>query len=354
MNIKTNFPLKDLTTFKIGGCAKYFVTVNNEQELNNAVDFAKERAIDIFALGGGSNILVADEGFDGLVIYNKIYKIEKTKIENDHINITVGAGVQWHEFVLNTAYDNLQGLECLCGIPGSVGASPVQNIGAYGQSAGDAVCQVRAFDTNTCIYRNFTNNECNFDYRSSIFNTELRGRYIISEVTFKLIKNAAPILHYRDIKEYFKDTSKPTLIDVCKAVLEIRSKKGMIILDGYEKYNSAGSFFKNPVVNRAEFETIASVADKSGRLDKWYWTSGEDKFKVSTACLIELAGFHRGFTDGAVGISPKHTLSIINHNDAQARDVIAFAKRIQDKVGELFGVSLTPEVQFVGFSSNIS
>ncbi len=347
ITIKESYPLKELTTFKIGGPARYFTEVTNEHEVAEALAFAKGLNLDIFTLGGGSNLLISDNGFPGLVINNKIKGLASRR-NGDGILVTANAGHDWDAFTKFCTEHNWQGVECLSGIPGTVGAAPVQNIGAYGQNAENVVEEVRAIDISTGAPAILDSRECKFGYRKSIFNTSASGRYIITGVTFRLAASAYPNVTHHDLKRYFSSTANITLAQVRDAVLNIRSTKGLLVLNGYERLNSAGSFFKNPVVSGDLFERVEKTVRDMGGCANWYWPQPSGEVKISAACLIQTAGFIRGYRTGNVGISPWHTLALINYGNATACEVIAFARQVQEQVREKFCITLKPEVQCIG------
>lgn len=365
MEIKKNYPLKELTTLKVGGPARYFVKVSTEEEVARALTFARKQDLNVFVLGGGSNILVSDYGFDGLVIKNEIKGIE-TKIKRQVVLLTVGAGENWDDIVGLAVKNNWQGIECLSGIPGTLGAAPIQNINAYGQSFESVCRQVVAVDIKNTKAKTFKNGDCEFSYRDSLFKRST-GRYLITRITLELKRGGDPLLEYRDFQERFSDLrGKPDLRDVRKAVIEVRAKKGYVILPGYECYKSAGSFFLNPIVESSEFRRIRSFverwkskntvkvegATRSGCPDPWFWELPTGKVKLGAACLMETAGFHPGYKKGKVAISPKHALALINLGGAKAKDVLDLAKKIQDRVYNKFSILIEPEVQFVGFKKS--
>lgn len=344
MKIEQNIKLDKYTTLQTGGNAEYFATVITMKDLERSLEFAWQKNISIFILGGGSNILVGDGGYKGLVLHNKL-----TGLEHDGMgNLSVFAGHSWDEFVKYGVENGLQGIECLSGIPGTVGAAPVQNIGAYGQSAGACISEVFAIDIKTGNKIRFTNKDCSFGYRKSIFNTAKKGFYVIYKVNFTLNKNSASEVNYLELVKYFKDQSIVPLTAMRDAVIQIRSKKGMVILEGFEKFKSAGSFFKNPVISDESFRDVEDKVSDKGGCQNWAWPTGEGYVKVSAACLIQLAGYERGFKKGRLGISPYHSLCLVNLGGATSSEVIDFSKEIIDRVYSIFGVTLTPEVQFVG------
>jgi UDP-N-acetylmuramate dehydrogenase len=352
LDVKERFPLGELTTFNIGGPARHFTTVGNEEQAIEALSFAKERQLATFVLGGGSNILIGDGGFPGLVILNRIKGITSL-VEGNSVTVTAGAGEEWDGFTKYCVENGLQGVECLAGVPGTVGAAPVQNIGAYGQSVDKVIESVKAIDSVTGETVAFTNEQCAFAYRTSMFNSSAAGRYVITQVSFRLENGTPPHIIYHDLKNYFAGKHDITLAQAREAALAVRSAKGLLVLDGYERFNSAGSFFKNPLVSAEQFKEIETAVEKTGGCDNWAWPQSSGDVKVSAACLIQSAGFVRGFRRGNVGISPRHTLAVVNYDRATAAEVIAFARQVQEKVKERFGVVLKPEVQFVGFTPDL-
>ncbi|HEX8948099.1 MAG TPA: UDP-N-acetylmuramate dehydrogenase [Dissulfurispiraceae bacterium] len=347
MDIKEHAPLKEFTTFGIGGPARYLAVAESERQFMEAVSFAKQCKAPLFILGGGSNILISDQGFPGLVILSRIKGLHSRE-QDAHMLVSAGAGEDWDAFVKECTGHDWQGLECLSGIPGTVGAAPVQNIGAYGQSVEASIHEVRAINVLTGGITSFANRECGFAYRSSIFNTQQAGRHAISGVTFRLSPGGIPALTYHDLKNCFSGESSVTPAKVREAVLGIRDRKGLLILDGHESFKSAGSFFKNPVLSAAQFEKVKGLI-RDGDCASWAWPMASGEVKVSAACLIQCAGFPRGYRQGDAGISPRHSLVLINHHSATSDEIVALARRIQDEVKGKFWVILKPEVQFVGF-----
>lgn len=351
-DIKEHVPLGPLTTLNIGGSADFFAEPQTPEEMVEALEFAKSRKLPVFIMGGGSNILISDEGFRGLVIDNDIRGIRAEK-KGDCVIVSAGAGESWGSFVKHTVENGWAGVECLSGIPGKVGAAPVQNIGAYGQEASQVIVSVTAIDRNTLETKIFSKEECGFRYRQSIFNSSEEGKYAIVEVVFELRPGGEPTLLYQDLKQYFEGKPKPSLRDVHAAVLEIRAKKGMVIDPQFESYKSAGSFFKNVVVDAGAFAKIKTIVESEDPAAKgWFWPQPDGRVKVSAAKLIELSGFKKGYRDGEAGISPKHALSLINLGSAKAADIIALAKKIISGVEGKFGAKIEPEVIMVGFDWN--
>jgi UDP-N-acetylmuramate dehydrogenase len=264
----------------------------------------------------------------------------------DHILITAAAGEDWDRIVASCVETNLAGVECLSGIPGFVGGTPVQNVGAYGQEIADTLVSVQALDREAEGIVELTRAECGFAYRTSIFNTTHRDRYIVLRVTYSLRKKGIPLVRYPDLQRNLKHSTRPpTLTEVRNAVLEIRASKGMLIVEGDPDCRSAGSFFKNPILTPDEFSRIPS----SGSGDVPCYPASDGNVKTSAAWLIEHAGFAKGFTLGPAAVSRKHTLALVNTGGAQANDIVALAREIRRGVYDRFGIRLTPEPVFVGF-----
>lgn len=341
IKIVENISLANFTTLKIGGDARFFVRAENEAQAVEAFNFAAEHEFELFVLGGGSNVLISDEGFDGLVL-----QIALKGIEIKENIVTAQAGEDWDEFVKICVENNLQGVECLSGIPGLIGGTPIQNVGAYGQEVSETIRSVRVFDRKSRQILELSNAECKFAYRTSIFNTTDKNRFIVIAVTFALEKDAKPKIVYKDLQEYFAGKS-PNLEQTRQAVLEIRRAKSMVIDDADENSRSAGSFFKNPIVPS---EKIAEIADKSGIAEVPHFKFDDQNIKIPAAWLIENAGFHKGFKLGNAGISTKHTLAIVNLGNADAKEIISLKKEIQTRVLQKFGIELIPEPVFVGFN----
>ncbi len=350
MQIKEHVPLAPLTTFGIGGPARYFTEVTTEAEAGEAVRFARARGLWVFVLGAGSNILVSDNGFAGLVIANRIRGITVS----DEGVVRAGAGEAWDRVVAHAVEKRLAGVECISGVPGLAGGAPVQNVGCYGQSADAVIREVRAVSLQTGAIESLTNAQCEFRYRDSFFRRN-PGRYLITEVSLGLIPGGPPTTAYHDVARRLARNPSPTLRDVRDAIIEIRARKGMVLLPGWESFKSGGSFFKNPVVSEDALSGVAARvrnAPSGACAPPWFWEMRDRSIKIAAPCLLECAGFPRGHMDGNVGISPKHALSIINRGGATAAEVVAFATRIRDAVKDAFGIPLAPEVECVGFDAD--
>jgi UDP-N-acetylmuramate dehydrogenase len=341
--IQQNIPLAPMTTLGIGGPARFFAEVRAEDELGGALAFAIRERLPVFVMGGGSNLLVADEGFPGLVI-----RVAIRGIEWRADSVTAAAGEDWDAFVGECVARDLAGVECLSGIPGLVGGTPVQNVGAYGQEVSETIVSVRAYDRQANRIVTLGNAGCGFSYRTSIFNTTARDRYVVLAVSYALRPHGAPALRYPDVKTFFADrAAAPTLREVRDAVRTIRARKGMVIAADDPDSHSAGSFFKNPILTREQLARLE--AEAPDRVPN-YPAIG-DHFKVPAAWLIEQAGFQRGYARGRAGISSKHTLAIVNRGGATAREVLELVEEIQDRVRQRFAIELTPEPVFVGFQT---
>jgi UDP-N-acetylmuramate dehydrogenase len=348
IEIQENVPLAPLTTMGVGGMARYFVRATSIATVERAVGFAQVNGIPLFVLGGGSNLVVSDRGWDGLVLQLGILGLDERE-HDGKVLFDVGAGVDWDHFVAECVSRNLAGVECLSGIPGSVGGTPVQNVGAYGQEVSETIVSVLAFDLTENRVRELSADECGFQYRRSIFNSSQRGRYIILRVTYALVPDGKPDLHYADLQKHFATHGKDlTLGEVRNAVRAIRASKGMLITPGDFDSRSAGSFFKNPVLSSAEHAALLQKAAQRNLEVPSYPALAEQR-KISAAWLVENSGFAKGHIKGSAGISSKHALAIVNRGGASAADIVALKDEIQTRVHDTWGVHVEPEPVFVGF-----
>ena len=346
MYLTEHVPLAPLTTFKVGGPARYFVETKSPSEVNEAVAFARLRELPLFVLGGGSNVVISDAGWPGLVLRIGIKGIDQRSEDGKQL-FEVGAGEEWDKFVAVAVSNHCAGVECLSGIPGSVGGTPVQNVGAYGQEVSETVESVLALDLKDGQLHELCNDACGFNYRTSIFNTSQRGRYIIVRVTYALEPDGEPHIQYADLKKHFSGWGMtPKLSDVREAVRRIRASKGMLITPGDEDCCSAGSFFKNPVLTQEQYAELNKRAAAKG-FEVPSYPALEAQRKVSAAWLVEHSGFSKGFNAGRVGISRKHALAIVNRGEATAADVLELKDHIQERVEEIWGIRLEPEPVFV-------
>lgn len=338
MKITENQSLKELTTFKIGGPARFFCVVSNEDELIEAIGFSKKHKLPIFILGGGSNILVSDKGFDGLVIKVEIKGI-KYEENGNSVKATVGAGENWDEFVSDAVDRGYGGIENLSLIPGTVGASPVQNIGAYGSEVKDTIESVYILDVKDDEYKTFSNSECDFSYRDSIFKKE-KGRYVVLSVNFNLAKDSKLNLTYKDVQEYFsrRQNSNPSLKQVRNAILDIRTNK----LPNLQEYGTAGSFFKNVIVSQAKAKEVLAKYPEI-----IIHSINEKKVKIPLAWILDnICGF-RGKRKGNVGVYKNQALVIVNYGNATSEEVTELAQEMVDSVYAKTGIEIFPEVEYV-------
>jgi UDP-N-acetylmuramate dehydrogenase len=343
LKFQEQIPLAPYTTLRIGGPARFFCEVKTEAELLKAVQFAREHSLSLFVLGGGSNLLVTDTGFDGLVVHMAITSPTKSNPSANHLDVTTAAGTEWNSFVHEICEQGISGVECLAGIPGSVGGTPVQNVGAYGQEVANTITHVRALDLDTLTFTTLTHEQCGFSYRRSIFNSTHRNRYIVTQVNFRFDLDATPNLTYADLQRHFAGRDQaPKPIDVYHAVREIRHNKGMLIVEGEPDSRSAGSFFKNPIVSESLLKEIAGKLTTP--LEKIpHWPAGPGQVKLAAAWLLDQAGFHKGFVMGRAGISSRHTLALINRDHATFADIAALRDTIQREVHHRFHIQLEQE-----------
>ena len=350
IRIQEAVPLAAYTTFRIGGPARFFCEITTESALIEAVQFARQHNLPIFVLGGGSNLLVSDAGFDGLVLHIAIDAPIQPTHSNNFVDYTVTAGTDWNTFVLTLCTQGISGIECLAGIPGSIGGTPVQNVGAYGQEVADTIITVRALDLETTAFVDLPHDQCGFAYRRSIFNSTHRNRYIVTAVTFRFDPRAKPRLTYADLTRHFAGQI-PTPIDIYHAVREIRHSKGMLIVEGEADCRSAGSFFKNPIVPASFLTTIATTLDIPADMIP-HWPADNGLVKLPAAWLLERAGFPKGFTLGNAGISSRHTLALINKGNATAADITKLRDTIRNEVDQRFGIQLEQEPVQPGSENN--
>lgn len=351
MHLLENIPLAPLTTIKVGGRARYFVEAKETGEVQEAVTFARSRALPLFVLGGGSNLVVADSGWPGLVLKVAVGGIVQRggRDEEGKVIFDAGAGESWDKFVSRAVMARCAGVECLSGIPGSVGGTPVQNVGAYGQEVAETIVSVQVFDLRDGEIRELCREACGFSYRSSIFNTSESGRFIVLRVSYALTPEGKPRIRYADLERHFagRETT-PDLAETREAVRHIRALKGMLIVAGDPDCLSAGSFFKNPVLSESQHEDLKRRAAARGLTVPSYPALVTHK-KVSAAWLVEHSGFTKGYGMGRAGISSKHALAIVNRGAATAAEVIALKDQIQHRVEEIWGIRLEPEPVMVGF-----
>ncbi len=343
LQIQEEIPLAPFTTFGIGGPARYFTLAADEAQAEAAVRWARERGLRLFVMGGGSNLLVRDAGFDGLVLKVGVMGVEAC----GDGQYEAGAGEPWDRFVDSMMRVGMAGVECLAGIPGSVGGTPVQNVGAYGQEVSETIEWVRALDLKTVTWVKLRKEQCRFRYRESLFNTDEPGRYLVTRVGYRLVAGGEPKLRYAELERRLSNSEGRvpaglTLLEVAAAVREIRREKGMLLVPGDPDCRSAGSFFKNPIVRTARLKEIAEAAGEEESVVP-HWLAGEGGIKVPAAWLLEKAGFVKGYGEGPARISTRHTLALTNRGGATCADIERLQAEIVKGVRERFGIMLQRE-----------
>lgn len=348
MTPRQRVPLAPFCTLGVGGPAEFFVEAADEAAVLAAVTWASSRHCPVRFLGGGSNLVVADAGVDGLVVRMTLRGVTTRPVDRD-IEVTAAAGEPWDDLVRQSVEQGWAGLECLSGIPGLVGATPIQNVGAYGQEVSERIHTVRALDTRTREVVALEGRDCGFAYRDSRFKSREPGRFAILAVTYRLVPGGAPAVRYAELERHLtaRGIVTPSLADVRASVLAVRRAKSMVLDAADPNRRSCGSFFTNPIVTDEHATKVAAVA---GDPAMPRWRQADGRVKLGAAWLIERAGFTRGQQEGRVGLSTRHALAVVAHDHANARDVVAFARRIQDTVEARFGVRLEPEPVFWGAS----
>lgn len=355
IKIEENFGLKNLTTIKVGGPARFFVRVRKVDELKEAIEYAKKNDLEIFVMSGGSNMVVSDKGFDGLVIQINIDGFELAKEDDKDVWLKVGAGLVFDSVVKRAVMNNWWGIENLSWIPGRMGACAAQNSGAYGQQVGDVVEQLKVLEIRSGEIKIFKKDECGYGYRQSIFNTKDSGQYIVIEVVLKLAKKARPIISYPDVQKYFKERNinKPRISDIRQAIINIRTNK----LPDMTMVGNAGSFFKNILISHDEFDKFLKKieanfglkeAGKAKELKEKYVAGAG--IKILTAWLIDICGL-KGAQVGYVKVYEKQPLVLITEKGkATADEVMRLFKKVRQTVYSKTGLRLEPEPKLIGFS----
>ena len=334
--------LRDYTSLRVGGPAKKFVEVGTESEIIAAIEAAGDSPVLI--IGGGTNILVADSGFQGTVIRITNNSLQAEVDACSGATLTIGAGENWDDFVQTSIERGFAGLETLSGIPGTVGAAPIQNIGAYGHEVSEFITRVRTYDRVKKEVKTFTNLECEFTYRNSHFKSH-PGRYVILDVQFNLRQGEMTMpITYSELAAALGISvgDKAPIAATRKTVLELRAKKGMLLNPADRDSWSAGSFFTNPIVSQEIASKLPADAPR--------WPTTDGRVKTSAAWLIENSGVHKGDTHGGARVSTKHVLALTNAGNATAIDIAELAKSAQKSVYEKFGITLETEVNLVGVS----
>lgn len=352
--IEERVPLAPLTTLGLGGDARWFVRAESEAVLIAALRWARERFLKVALLGGGSNLVVSDAGFDGLVIAIALRGVHST-VRGASVRIDAAAGEPWDELVAHAVERDLAGIECLSGIPGLVGATPIQNVGAYGQEVAQVITAVRVLDRASLQVVALDAEQCGFGYRDSGFKRNPE-RAVVLSVSLSLRLGGEPSVAYAELARALAlraGGSAPSLQQVRQTVLELRRAKSMLLDPADENARSAGSFFLNPVVDAEHAERLAGTAVDLGlianRDDLPRFPAAEGKVKLPAAWLIERAGFSKGERRGAIGISSRHALALVHHGGGTSAELLAFAREIQARVQQRFGVVLELEPVLLGF-----
>lgn len=348
-------PLAPLTTLGVGGAARFLVTVDDEPTLREALHWARLERMPVALLGGGSNAIVKDEGFEGVVIALRTRGIERTRAVDGTVHVTAAAGEPWDDFVARCVAEDLAGVECLSGIPGLVGATPIQNVGAYGQEVSGTIASVRVLDRSTLQTRVLEASECGFAYRDSALK-RAPDRFVVLAVTFALAKGGAPVVRYKELNDALSmlagKRGAPSLKLVRDTVIGMRRSKSMVVDPNDENRRSAGSFFLNPIVRTRAADALAAQLFDEGVIkdprELPRYAAAPGYTKLPAGWLIERAGFKKGERRGAVAISTKHSLSLVCHDGATARALLAFASEISTGVRQRFGIELVREPVVLG------
>jgi UDP-N-acetylmuramate dehydrogenase len=357
LNLLENISLKDFTTIQTGGPARFFLNCKTDEEIKQALTFSKSKNIPTFTLGGGSNLLVSDAGFSGLVLQ---VATESLSIESDG-RVRASSGINWDQLVMTCCQRGLSGLEALSGIPGRVGATPIQNVGAYGQEVSNVIDEVCALEKTTLRSVTFKSNECQFDYRQSRFKCADFDKFIITSVTFQLSRSTPPQLAYEELitsvesdPNWLGSTREQKILLAREHVLGIRAKKGMVLNSNDPDTRSVGSFFVNPVVSQSMRDKLAEDASKSPNARPFIaHRVSANMWKLSAAWLIENAGIKKGQSLGGASISSKHVLALTNAGNASTRDILALADVVTQAVKQKYGILLEREPVFIGDTTSL-
>ncbi len=350
IDLRQEEPLAPMTTLELGGAAQWFTVAEDDNTLVDALNWAARRELPVTVLGGGSNVVVADEGIQGLVVQIATRGVEVRRDGDDAV-MTVAAGEDWDGIVALAVEQHLAGLECLSGIPGTAGATPIQNVGAYGAEVGEVLESVRLLDRGTTEVHHAGPADLCLGYRSSRLRRE-PGRFIVLSVSFRLAVGGAPLVRYPEVARLLDSrSSQPSLAQVREAVIELRRSKSMVIDPDDPNRRSAGSFFKNPILTQAAVDEFMLRVSQTGLTEDPPLYPTADGVKIPAAWLIEKAGFEKGLRTGNVGLSSRHSLALVNCGDGSTAELLALAREIQDGVKERFGVRLEPEPVFLGFDT---
>ncbi len=340
MTILENYSLAGLNTFKIDSKSRYFAVIKSDTDLVEAAFFVRNKKIPFFVLGAGSNILLSDTMYPGLVLKMEIMGRDLQLVSKGVSRLGVGAGERWDDVVAFSVKNNLSGLETLSGIPGTVGAAPVQNIGAYGAEAKDTISAVETFDMEKLSKKMWTSVECNFGYRDSVFKNVQNKRYIVTKVFFNLCQNGAPNIEYKDVKKYFDDrlNRHPSILQVREAVLEIRKSK----IPDPQVYGNAGSFFKNPVIGGLKFNELKKVFPEIP-----HYSSSDGQVKIPLAYILDKICNFKGLKYGQVGLAETQPLVLVNYGGATSAEIKNFAQMVIESVKTKTGLDIECEAEII-------
>ncbi|HXU04142.1 MAG TPA: UDP-N-acetylmuramate dehydrogenase [Polyangia bacterium] len=350
LDVRDGVPLAPLTTLELGGPARHFVEAADDTTIAEALRWADARSLPVVILGGGSNVVIGDGGWDGLVV-RIATRGRRFDGSGSTVKLTAAAGEPWDDVVADTVARNLAGLECLSGIPGLVGATPIQNVGAYGQEVADCIVSVRVLERATGRVHDLAPHACEFGYRDSAFK-RAPDRHVVLGVTFALRAADQPTLRYRELTDALAGTALPSLAEVRAMVLALRRKKSMVIVDGDPNRRSVGSFFTNPIVTAGEADGVAARAVALGEIARPEvmprWPTAGSGVKLSAGWLIEHAGIRKGRRHGAVGVSTAHALALVHHGGGSSAELLELAHEVGDAVHARFGMTLLPEPTMIG------
>jgi UDP-N-acetylmuramate dehydrogenase len=356
LDVRDDVPLAPLTTLELGGLARHLAVARDDATIVEALRWAEARKLPALILGGGSNLVVSDGGFEGLVI--QIASRGRTfSDEGGAVLVTAAAGEPWDDLVAETVARDLAGLECLSGIPGLVGATPIQNVGAYGQEVAETIRFVRVVERGSWRIRELAPAECDFSYRDSAFKHDPE-RFAVLAVTFALRRRGAPSLRYRELADALAERGRPTLAQARDTVLALRRRKSMVIEPADPNRRSVGSFFTNPIVDATQADAVGARAAELGTtataaaMPRWPAAGG--LVKLSAGWLIERAGIAKGMRRGAVGVSTAHALALVHHGGGTTAAFVDLAREVRDTVRARFGVTLVPEPTLIGVAWDTS
>lgn len=340
LTMQQNIPLKDYTTIRLGGSARYLATAQTQEELFSYISQAEEVSLPILILGDGSNLVVGDKGFSGVVILNRIPGFDIVREDASSTHIKIGAGESWDIATRRTVEMNLSGIEALSGIPGRVGSAPIQNIGAYGQEVANTLVELEAYDTLSKKIVTLSNADCDFSYRQSIFNTVAKRRYVVLSVTLELTKQYLEPPFYKTLETYLAEhnVTEYTPRAIRQAVLDLRATK----LPDPSVIPNVGSFFKNPIIEKWQADDLRRTDGQAPVFDM-----GEGLYKASAGWLIETSDL-KGYQVGGIKVYDKNALVLINTGEASYADIVAVREHIIDTVRDTYRINLEQEPEEVG------